>query len=161
MGFPPQTSSMTEFVSSLHTERNSLRAFVTVLETEQRTLLEGKTDQLLALAETKTRLVGELTELGNRRRQYLSAHDMRPGLDDTTSWLKSHLPAELPAWNEIRRLAERAQQLNTTNGQLIQVKLRHNQQALTVLHTAAQGASLYGPDGQQNLSGMGKSRGAV
>lgn len=147
-----------EFVASLHIERDTMRSFVSLLESEQNSLLAGETEQLLALAESKTRTANRLHELGSSRRQFQAAHSFS---DNMENWLKSHASKELPVWSEIRKLADRAQQLNHTNGEMIRVKLRHNQQALNVLHNAAQNASLYGPDGQPNLPGMGRKLGSV
>ncbi|MBI1175087.1 MAG: flagellar protein FlgN [Sideroxydans sp.] len=155
----PVAATLAEFLSNLHTERDAMRSFVSLLETEQHTLLAGETEQLLTLAETKTRTVAQLTGLGNARKQFQAT--LSPS-DNMENWLQSHAAQELPVWREIRKLAARAQQLNHTNGEMIRVKLGHNQQALNVLHNAAQSATgLYGRDGQPNLSGMGRKLGSV
>jgi flagella synthesis protein FlgN len=67
------------------------------------------------------------------------------------TWLQTNNKAAVPIWQEIRGLAERARQLNLSSGELIQMKLRHNQQALTVLGKASSKANLYGSDGQPNF----------
>ena len=73
------------------------------------------------------------------------------------AWLQTHTAINLPAWHEIRELASHAQHMNRTNGELIQVKMRLNQQTLTMLHNAAQSVNgLYGPDGQPNLPVSGR-----
>lgn len=160
--FPtPTPATLAEFVSNLHTERDTMRSFVALLETEQHTLIEGQTEQLLALADNKTKTVTRLTEMGTARKQFQAKHDSASEAGNMEIWLKSHAAKELLVWSEIRKLAARAQHLNHTNGELIQVKLRHNQQALTVLHNAAQSASLYGPDGQPSLPGTGRKLGMV
>jgi flagella synthesis protein FlgN len=54
------------------------------------------------------------------------------------------------------------QRLNQTNGELIQIKLRYNQQALGVLYGAVQSAAgLYGADGQPNLPSGSRTLGSV
>jgi len=81
--------------------------------------------------------------------------------DAIRAWLKIHSPDGLSIWQGILDLAERARQLNNTNGELIQMKLRHNQQILTVLSNAVNQANLYGPDGQTSFSpGSGRSLGS-
>lgn len=157
----PAPATLAEFISNLHSERDSMRAFVALLENEQHTLLEGQTDPLLKLADDKTRIVGQLAELGNARRQYQAEHGTAEEAGNMETWLKVHAADELPVWDEIRKLAAHAQQLNHTNGEMIRVKMQHNQQALTVLHNAAQNASLYGPDGQPTVGGKGRSLGSV
>ncbi len=133
----------------LAAEHKALLSFVALLEEEQRTLLSGQPESLLDLADTKTRLVEELTHLVGQRHQLQSAS---PTPDDLRS---------RQLWSDIRQLAGRAEQLNRTNGELIQIKLSHNQQALAVLHQAANSPSLYGPDGQQNLSIGSRNLGRV
>ena len=60
-------------------------------------------------------------------------------------------------WNQLLDLAREAEQANRRNGILIETHLRHNQQALAVLKTAANpGNSLYGPNGQ--ISGITSGR---
>lgn len=154
-------AQLAEFAASLRNEHHALRAFVALLETEQNALVEGQTDELLDLADSKTRLIDQLNQLGAIRKRFQSQHSDPATADNLEAWLRQYAAAELPLWNEMRQLAARAQQLNQTNGELIQVKLRHNQQALAVLHNAAHSASLYGRDGQHNLPGMGRKLGAV
>lgn len=153
--------TLAAFISNLHSERDAMRAFVSLLENEQNNLLGAQTDQLLELADGKTRIVNQLTELGSARRQYQATHGEGEETGNMEVWLKARAANELPVWEEIRKLATRAQQLNHTNGEMIRVKLRHNQQALTVLHNAVQNASLYGPDGQPTNPGKGRTLGSV
>ena len=147
-----------EFIAGLHAERDAMRAFIELLESEQRCLLASETEQLLTLAESKNQIAGRLHELGSARKQFQSQNIASEPLE---SWLKSHAGTALPVWEEIRTLADRAQQINNSNGEMIKTKLRYNQQALNVLHSAAQNASLYGPDGQPNLPGSGRRLGSV
>ncbi len=145
---------LAELTSRLHTERDALRAFVTLLETEQQALLGGQPEQLLKLAGDKTQAVHELNKLANARNVGTEPSGME-------TWLQTHAAGSLPLWREIQQLATHSRQLNHINGELIQSKLRHNQQALTVLHLAARSASgLYGPDGQTNLPTSGRSLGS-
>ncbi|NDU91679.1 MAG: flagellar protein FlgN [Ferrovum sp.] len=148
----PLPSTLPDWEAILSEEYQALQSFVTLLQTEQSTLLAGQTESLIALADNKTRMVETLTGLAGQRRKLQSAS---PGTDFEKNGRLRQI------WHDIRQLAETAEQLNRTNGELIQVKLRHNQQALTVLHNAANCANLYGPDGQQNLSFSGRSLGSV
>ena len=147
-------AAVAEITSRLHTERDAWRAFVTLLETEQQALLGGQIEQLLTLAGSKTQAVHELNKLADTR-----SVESEPGGMET--WLQTHAADRGQVWRDIRQLSTHAQQLNRTNGELIQSKLRHNQQALTVLHLAARSASgLYGPDGQPSLPTSGRTLGS-
>ena len=144
-------------VSQLSNELAELRKFVVLLSSEQQFLLDNDTDSLLTLSEAKTQAASQLMEIGNARRKALLAGSM----DNMESWLSKHAPAQQGLWTEIRKLAEQAQNLNTTNGELIQSSMRHNQQALGVLYNSSKNAAgLYGPDGQANLHNSGRHLGS-
>ena len=144
-------------VSQLSNELAELRKFVVLLSSEQQFLLDNDTDSLLTLSEAKTQAASQLMEIGNARRKALLAGSM----DNMESWLSKHAPAQQGLWTEIRKLAEQAQNLNTTNGELIQSSMRHNQQALGVLYNSSKNAAgLYGPDGQANLNNSGRHLGS-
>lgn len=151
-----------EFASRLDAERTALRAFVSLLETEQQALIVGNVEQLLALSESKAQAVLELNRLAQARKDELFAHGVEIGDGAVRVWLRTNVAGAVPLWEEILKLAEQLQYLNRTNGMLLQTKLRHNQQALTVLHNAANSAhGLYGADGQPRLSSAGRILGSV
>lgn len=153
----PAPVSATEFLSSLNDECATLRAFVVLLEDEQRTLLGQHAEELLPLAETKIQLANKISTLSTARRRYLPE-----GARETEEWIKKHVPQGLQIWHEARQLAVHVQRLNQTNGELIQIKLRYNQQALGVLYSAAQSAAgLYGADGQPNQPSTSRTLGSV
>ena len=141
-----------QMLAALTAERSGLRDFVSLLEREQNALVENLSDQLLDLAEQKSARALTLTGLVEAR--HLLLKNNLPELSATSiqTWLQAHNKTAWPIWQEIRGLAERARQLNQNSGELIQMKLRYNQQALTVLGNATSKASLYGPDGQPDFS---------
>lgn len=150
-------------VSALTAERNSLTDFVTLLEREQNALVENDTDLLMQLAEQKSARAISLSHLINTRHHLLKSTLGELKTDKLLAWLQTHCTQGLTLWQEITRLGEKARQLNQSSGELIQLKLRHNQLAMTVLNNAANKANLYGPDGQPNLSitGQGRTLGSV
>lgn len=157
------TPSLTqsEISSRLQAERAALDAFVALLETERQALLTGQTDQLLPLADTKTRAAHELNKLANLRRDTLLALGAKNEPGGMEAWLQANAASSLPAWHDIQNLAVQAQQTNRSNGELIQARMRNNQQALAVLRNAVNSASgLYGPDGQPHLRPSGRSLGS-
>jgi flagellar biosynthesis/type III secretory pathway chaperone len=80
---------------------------------------------------------------------------------ETSAWVQQYAPSCHAIWDEIRELAARAHHLNHTNGEVIQLKLRSNQQTLTALMGAAQNATgLYGRDGQPSLPVSGRTLGS-
>lgn len=162
MGKDTPAISTADFISRLYDERDALKAFVTLLETEQQALVSGNTEQLLMLADSKVLAVHGLSKLANARSEGLRAQGEKIELGGMTAWLRTNNANDLPVWHDILQLAEQAQQLNRTNGALIQTRLRNNQQALMVLQGATNGATgLYGPDGQPNLSASGRTLGSV
>ena len=143
----------------LGAERDALRAFVALLETEQQALVDGHIEQLLELADKKTQSAHELNRLENVRKDKLRAHGV--AANKMEGWLRSHARDSLQTWQDVLRLAGQAQQINRSNGVLIQSRMRHNQQALTVLHNAVSAAhGLYGPDGQPRGPSSGRSLGS-
>lgn len=169
-----------QLVAALTAEHAALLKFVALLEREQTLLVENLTDQLLDLSGKKTTDALNLDRLAGMRRALLQkvipqagiapAGDKpgagnpppnNPGPDTIYTWLKTHNPEGLNIWQKIRAMADHAQQLNHTNGELIQMKLRHNQKSLAVLSNAADKANLYGPNGQHSFSpGSGRSLGS-
>jgi flagellar biosynthesis protein FlgN len=144
-------------ISLLNKELAELRKFVALLTSEQQSLLNNDTESLLTLSDTKTQAANHLMELSNSRRKTL----LKNGIENMEAWITKHAPGSQPLWSEIRKLAVQAQNLNSTNGELIQSKMRHNQQALGALYNSAKSAAgIYGPDGQANLGNSGRHLGS-
>ncbi len=147
----------TNAISLLNKELAELRKFVDLLSSEQQSLLDNDTDSLLTLSETKTLAAGLLMDMSKSRRKSL----LKNGIDTMEVWLAKHAPASQVLWHDIQKFAARAQQINSINGELIQTRMRHNQQALGVLHNASKStAGLYGPDGQANFGNAGRHLGS-
>jgi flagella synthesis protein FlgN len=153
----PANPAATEILSNLNDECANLRAFVALLEDEQRILLGQHTEELLSMAEAKTQLANKISTLSTALQRHLPQ-----GSRDLAEWLKQNVPQALPTWQEARQLATHVQRLNQTNGELIQIKLRYNQQALGALFSATQStAGLYGADGQPNQPTASRTLGSV
>ena len=152
---------ISKLLGALATERVTLQKFIHLLEQEQSLLVENKTDRLLDFAEQKSAQAVCLSEFAEFRRSLLRENIPSFTAEAIHAWLKANSAEGLAVWQEIRALAERAQLINHTNGELIQMKLRHNQKSLAVLSNAVNKANLYGPDGQPNLSpSSGRSLGS-
>jgi flagellar biosynthesis protein FlgN len=149
-----------QLIAALTTEHSALLNFVVLLEREQSMLIENSTDQLLELSEQKSNAAIKLNDIAQASRTLLQKYIPKLGVDSIQAWLQENSPEGLPVWQKSLALAKRSQQLNRANGELIQMKLRHNQQSLAVLSNAVNRANLYGPDGQPNFSvGSGRSLG--
>lgn len=157
-----KSAPATDFTSRLNAERDALRSLVTLLETEQQALIDGKAEQLLPLSDSKTQAVHALSKLANARKNDLLTHAAAIKASGIVAWLQAHAAGSLPVWQDIQQLAEQMQNLNRTNGTLIQSKLRNNQQALAVLLNVTNSTQgLYGADGQPQLSSSGRILGSV
>jgi flagella synthesis protein FlgN len=156
------SSPEAEFVSRLIIEREALKAFVVLLGKEQQSLIDGRTEQLLELSEGKTQAVHELAKMANSRKHGLEAHGEEIKTCGIVPWLKSYAADSVSVWQDIEQLAEQMQSINHLNGTLIQNRIRNTQQALTVLHNAANSAqALYGADGQPYHPTSGRFLGSV
>jgi flagellar biosynthesis/type III secretory pathway chaperone len=104
--------------------KETLEAFVAVLHREQEALAAGDIDALAPLITEKYALAEKLNQFS---------------VDAATSY---------------RDLVSEARALNEANGKLIGLYMQNNQQALGALLGAADKATTYGPDGQQQ-AGLG------
>lgn len=124
--------------------------------------MENDIDQLLILAEQKSAHAVRLNELTEIRRRLMAKFVPALDLAGIRTWFEANSEEGLAKWQEIRLLAEQAEQLNHINGELIQMKQRLIQQSLTALTRAVSQANLYGPDGQTSFSpGSGRSLASV
>ncbi|HEX8964544.1 MAG TPA: flagellar protein FlgN [Rhodocyclaceae bacterium] len=140
-------------------EIRGVGAFNELLREEQQLLVSaGNADALMPLADRKSQLAQRLKAISDQREHYLSARGFRPGREGMEAALAaSPQAAALKAqWQELLALAKEAHGLNETNGKLINVHWQHNQKALAALMSAADGAMVYGPDGQQTGSAGGR-----
>jgi flagellar biosynthesis protein FlgN len=140
-------------LADLEAEKLVLTRFLGLLKTEQRALKEGFVDALEQLSQEKSKLVGELNKLEAARDQAAA----RATADGSAieSWIarEGGVPAT-QCWLELIDSAREARRINQINGVLIDTLMRNNRRALNMLQTAAQRASLYGPDGHnQNYTG--------
>ncbi len=139
-------------VKAIAAETEALKAFIAVLEEEQKLLISANADAIVPLLDRKTALITELGTAGQQREaalQALGVSNTRESLDLFFAAASTELQTD---WQKLMSLAQAANQLNTTNGTLINTRLQHNQQALAILMSAAGAGSevpTYGPDGHQ------------
>lgn len=147
------------FAALIRAEFDGFQEFLQLLQQEQGALIKGNADQLLQLAARKSGLTEKLTGLSAQRISCITA----AGCENSASGIAAYLgaikaqAATRELWGKLLDLAREADRINRSNGILIDTRLRHNQQTLSVLQSAANpAASLYGPDGQ--ISGTASGR---
>ena len=144
------TETRTDFSHAVEAEVAAVRRFVGLLEREQNILSHGDVDQLLEFLPEKNGLTAELTALANQRSQALTAEGLTADPAGVAAWFAAHPMATSAraAWSLLLPLARQAHELNRVNGQLIQLRMQHNTQALEALLGSTNALGLYGPNGQ-------------
>lgn len=164
MAADPAIAPPSDLAKNLEAELRAYQDFIQVLQTEQDALVQGNIDPLLELARIKSGKVVVLSQLAESRARFLGAQGCAQEQDGMTRWLQQHdnkNPQIAELWRQLLTLAENAQQLNQINGGMIDTRLRNNQQALAILQAAANQGALYGPDGQTQAPGLGRTIGKV
>lgn len=131
-------------------EAAALQRFVALLERERKVLIKGEVDRLFDIVREKNDLAVQLALLSTQRGSVLAADGLAPDRSGMAAWFAAH-PAASDAqgvWSSLLSLASEARELNRDNGNLIQLRLQHNAQALEALLGANASLKLYGPDGQ-------------
>lgn len=144
-------------------ELSDLRRFCALVEEERRVLTGAQADRLPDIASEKSALAGQLNQLETLRDALLIRVGFASGRAGIEAWLAS-LPdadAERRRWHELLKLAALARDGNETNGRLINLLLKQNQEALSALLSGG-AESIYGTDGQPlGLAAGKRSFGAV
>jgi flagella synthesis protein FlgN len=147
----------------LESEAREASAFVELLRKEQAMLTAGNVDGLLPLVEQKVGFADRLGTLADAREKIVNDSGAGSGRAGMETYL-SRRPADKDLrqrWERLLALATDAQAMNQTNGKLIRIHLRHNQQAMETLMAATNQATTYGPDGHQRPAGSGRFLGSA
>ncbi len=153
-------TQLANLLAALKEEQASLQSFVSLLQKEQKMLTEFGTDNLLELAEKKSTHAVKINKIAETRHSLLQALIPELTAKNIQNWLEKNSKEGLNLWQSIRILGDQAHELNRINGELIQLKLRHNQQLIGALSRAVNQANLYGPNGQTSFStGSGRTLG--
>jgi flagellar biosynthesis/type III secretory pathway chaperone len=136
---------MTPTANALDELRATLVEFVALLEREGHALRNNLTDELSEAVTEKNHCAGLANTAWNRL-VIASGIDTSKGESLDTA-LSSDIGL-LPTWRHVRTLAEQAERLNRSNGNLIEAQLQRTRLALDVLQTAAQRGNLYDASGR-------------
>lgn len=145
---------MTDLLRTLEAESAAITKFVALLKLEQLALGKGAVDDLVDLTQQKNTVANELTLLANQRNSALAAQGLRAdraGIEACIQREPSNTGLSR-TWSQIILLASEAKELNRLNGELIQIRMQHNSQALEAMQGASRTLHLYGPDGQTTPS---------
>lgn len=148
-------------VKALDEEKQVLLKFVAILEEEQKILIQGGKDELPPITKTKTQLTDSLTSAGESRAAAFAAAGVPVDKEGFSTWLQKAPVKFREQWAAFIALAGTAKNLNDINGRLVAERLSNNQQAIQVLMAAANRPATYGPDGQTNALGSGRTLGSA
>jgi flagellar biosynthesis/type III secretory pathway chaperone len=145
----PNQPSIADLTAAVRSERVSVQALVEVLTEERQVLSTGDVDRLGDSAARKRELLLHIAHLGEQRNRLLErcgASADRRGMENL---LAANPGAHEPRaeWEGLLEVAQKAHRLNQENGAFIDAGMRANQQALSVLMSAAS-AGTYGPGGR-------------
>lgn len=148
--------------AALGEEIGKLRQFIDLLQHEQALLTRGDTEALLPLIEQKNGLASALGAYAQMRENELARLGLPAGRAGMEAWLaRCGENAPRGDWQALLALAGQARDINAANGKLIGLHMQHNQQAFNALMGAAGRAMTYGPDGQQQIGGGGRTLGSA
>lgn len=125
---------------------------------EERKVLSGAlADRLPDISVEKSSLAAILHQLETRRDALLTVKGFAKGRRGVEAWLASrpNLDVERGRWSELQELAAQARNDNEINGRLIDLLLKQNREALSVLLSGG-AESIYGADGQQRSLAVSK-----
>ncbi|MDM0074644.1 flagellar protein FlgN [Variovorax sp. J2P1-59] len=137
----------------LHAEKSCVEEFLTVLETEEQAMSNGRFGELASISEQKIQLLDRIAELDRQRETAQAALGFEPGAAGADAAAAAGGEATRQAWTALLELAERARALNLRNGSIVYTHLDFTQKALHFLQSSVQ--LFYGPDGVRKTSSNG------
>ncbi|AQU84566.1 MULTISPECIES: flagella synthesis protein FlgN [unclassified Halomonas] len=130
-------------------QQHRLDELAALLSREQAQLTKGDIDGevLTEIAHTKQNLLVELERIENMRRSV----QKRLGYEDGASGaLAAATDANCKtAWESLLEKSERVARMNELTGQMLSLRMQHNQQMLDYIRKIAE-KTLYRPDGRKN-----------
>jgi flagellar biosynthesis/type III secretory pathway chaperone len=138
-------------------ELSDLKRFCTLLAEERKVLIGAEADRLADIAKEKSSLAAQLSQVEAMRDALLLKDGFPRGRSGTDAWLAVQPNADVDQhrWNEVLKLAAQARDENETNGRLINLLLKQNREALSLLLSGG-ADSIYGTDGQHRSLADGK-----
>ncbi len=137
---------------NLLAEVAAMRSFVEMLKQEQQALVDNNADGLIAITPQKNELLTSIMGMENQRNLSLVSLGLNADATGMQSLLAQDTHASLiEHWDTLLLVSAQAQELNRTNGLLINRQMSRNQGMLNILQQDQAGA-MYGADGQSKIS---------
>ena len=135
--------------AAVESERDNMQALLEALTEERQSLRAGETDRLTDLGSRKRELLLHIAQLGEHRSRLLRNAGFSPDPAGMRALLNSSAATDelRMEWRRLLELTRDTRQLNEENGIFIEAGMRANQQALSVLVSAASG-NTYGAGGR-------------
>ena len=151
-------SRPSELGANLAIESAAWRALLTLLEDEERALVNGEADRLALLNASKLTQLNALGDLARARHAALLFAGQTPNHAGMADWLVQHGQHEQHfCWQRLCEMEQQAQAMNERIGILIDLRLTSTRQALNVLvQSATRQGGLYDQAGQAVSAGNGK-----
>jgi flagellar biosynthesis/type III secretory pathway chaperone len=120
-----------------------------ILEKEEKSLINNDLNQLEAITAEKTQLISEYLLTRDTRWKKLSSVDVNLKEGEFEKWILSQKNESLHGiWSKLSQVLTDSQQINRTNGLIIHQLSSKNQRALAILLGQSESDGLYGSSGQ-------------
>ena len=120
-----------------------------ILEKEEKSLINNDLNQLEAITSEKTQLISEYLLTRDNRWKKLSSVDVNLKEGEFEKWILSQKNESLHGiWSKLSQVLTNSQQINRTNGLIIHQLSSKNQRALAILLGQSESDGLYGSSGQ-------------
>jgi flagellar biosynthesis/type III secretory pathway chaperone len=120
-----------------------------ILEKEEKSLINNDLNQLEAITAEKTQLISEYLLTRDTRWKKLSSVDVNLKEGEFEKWILSQKNESLHGiWSKLSQVLTDSQQINRTNGLIIHQLSSKNQRALAILLGLSESDGLYGSSGQ-------------
>ena len=133
----------------LHNQQERMDTLITLMEKEQSLLTQGDIDgdALATLAHEKQALLSELDRMESLRRDVQSRLGYEDGITGAKQAAKdANCQSD---WQQLLVKSERVARMNELTGQMLSLRMKHNQQMLDYIRQIAE-KTLYKPDGRNS-----------
>jgi flagella synthesis protein FlgN len=142
--------SHAELAAAIKSERAGVAALAEELAAERQALAAGETDRVADMAPRKRELLLHIAHMGEARNRMLERCGVstdRKGMERLLATLAA-TDVLITEWRALIEITQRAHRLNQENGVFVDAGMRANQQALSVLTSAAAATGTYGASGR-------------
>ena len=140
---------VTALLDHLTVELALAEKLFSILEKEEKSLINNDLNQLEAITAEKTQLISEYLLTRDTRWKKLSSVDVNLKEGEFEKWILSQKNESLHGiWSKLSQVLTDSQQINRTNGLIIHQLSSKNQRALAILLGQSDSDGLYGSSGQ-------------